>query len=52
MRTGSGATAGTTIWAGRADYRLRLVDWELMIAGKKVRLVNRDEPLFTMAFLI
>jgi benzoate/toluate 1,2-dioxygenase beta subunit len=43
---------GTTIWAGRAEYRLREVDGELRMAAKKVLLVDRDRALFTLAFLI
>jgi 3-phenylpropionate/cinnamic acid dioxygenase small subunit len=43
---------GTTIWAGRAEYRLRRVDGELKLAGKKVSLVDRDRALFTLAFLV
>jgi len=43
---------GTTIWAGRAEYRLRLVDGEPRLAHKKVTLVDRDRALFTLSFLI
>ena len=43
---------GTTLWAGRADYRLRRVDGEIRLAGKKITLVDRDRPLFTLSFLI
>ena len=43
---------GTTIWAGRTDYRLRLVDRSLRMARKKVTLVDRDRALFTLSFLI
>ena len=43
---------GVQIWAGRLTYRLRLVDGELRLAGKQVLLVNRDQPLPTLAFLI
>lgn len=43
---------GVETWAGRITYRLRLVDGELRLAGKQVLLVNRDQPLPTMAFLI
>jgi 3-phenylpropionate/cinnamic acid dioxygenase small subunit len=43
---------GTEIWAGRTTYRLRVVDGELKLVHKKVDLVNADQPLPTMAFLI
>jgi 3-phenylpropionate/cinnamic acid dioxygenase small subunit len=43
---------GTTIWAGRLEYRLRRLDGELKMAGKKVSLVDRDRALFTLAFLV
>jgi benzoate/toluate 1,2-dioxygenase beta subunit len=43
---------GTTLWAGRAEYRLRRVDGEVRMARKKVTLIDRDRPLFTLSFLI
>ncbi len=43
---------GTEIWAGRTTYRLRVVDGEIRLAYKKVLLVNCDQPLPTLAFLI
>ena len=43
---------GVEIWAGRTTYRLRRVDGELRLAAKQVLLVNRDQPLPTLAFLI
>jgi len=43
---------GVQTWAGRVIYRPRLVDGELRLAGKQVLLVNRDQPLPTLAFLI
>jgi benzoate/toluate 1,2-dioxygenase beta subunit len=43
---------GTEIWAGRVTYRLRLADGQLRLAAKTVLLVNRDQPLPTLAFLI
>jgi 3-phenylpropionate/cinnamic acid dioxygenase small subunit len=43
---------GVQTWAGRVTYRLRRVDGELRLAGKQVLLVNRDQPLPTLAFLI
>ena len=45
-------TRGTEIWAGRTTYRLRVVDGEIRLAYKKVLLVNSDQPIPTMAFLI
>jgi 3-phenylpropionate/cinnamic acid dioxygenase small subunit len=41
-----------TLWAGRALYRLRLVDGELRLVRKKVLLVNNAEDVMTLAFLI
>ena len=43
---------GTVIWAGRVEYRLRRVDGEIKLAWKKVTLVDRDQPLYTLSFLI
>ncbi|MBA0126831.1 3-phenylpropionate/cinnamic acid dioxygenase, small subunit [Haloechinothrix alba] len=43
---------GMETWAGRTTYRLRVVDGEVRLAYKKVLLVNRDQPIRTMAFLI
>jgi 3-phenylpropionate/cinnamic acid dioxygenase small subunit len=43
---------GVEIWAGRVTYRLRMVDGALRLAAKHVLLVNRDQPLPTLAFLI
>jgi benzoate/toluate 1,2-dioxygenase beta subunit len=43
---------GVVTWAGRITYRLRWVDGELKLAAKQVLLVNRDQPLPTLAFLI
>ena len=45
-------TRGTTLWAGRAEYRLRRVDGGVRMAWKKVTLIDRDRPLFTLSFLI
>lgn len=45
-------TRGMEVWAGRVTYRLRLVEGEIRLAFKKVSLVNKDQPLSTMAFLI
>lgn len=43
---------GTQLWAGRSEYRLRLTANGLRMAYKKVSLVDRDQPLYTLAFLI
>jgi benzoate/toluate 1,2-dioxygenase subunit beta len=43
---------GTVIWAGRVEYRLRRVDGEIRLSWKKVTLVDRDQPLYTLSFLI
>jgi 3-phenylpropionate/cinnamic acid dioxygenase small subunit len=39
-------------WAGRTTHRLRRVDGELRMSGKKVVLVNAAEPLPNLSFLI
>jgi 3-phenylpropionate/cinnamic acid dioxygenase small subunit len=43
---------GVETWAGRVTYRLRLADGELRLAGQQVLLVNREQALPTLAFLI
>lgn len=43
---------GTTIWAGRSEYRLRRVDGAWRMARKKVMLVDNDRPLPTLGFLV
>ena len=43
---------GITLWAGRAEYRLRREDGDLRMAYKKVLLVDNDRPLNTLAFLV
>ena len=43
---------GTTIWAGRTEYRLRRVDGAWRMARKKVMLVDNDRALSTLAFLV
>jgi benzoate/toluate 1,2-dioxygenase beta subunit len=43
---------GVVTWAGRITYRLRWVDGEMKLAAKQVLLVNREQPLPTLAFLI
>jgi 3-phenylpropionate/cinnamic acid dioxygenase small subunit len=42
----------TSLWAGRVEYRLRRTDDGFRMARKKVVLVDNDQPLHTMAFLI
>lgn len=39
-------------WAGRVTYKIRSVDGELRLVGKTVDLVNADQPLSSMGFLI
>lgn len=39
-------------WAGRIEYRLRREDGQIRLAGKKVVLINNDEPIPTLTFLI
>jgi benzoate/toluate 1,2-dioxygenase subunit beta len=43
---------GKELWAGRYTYRLRLVDGELMMAYKKVALVDNELAIPTLSFLI
>ncbi|NKQ54195.1 aromatic-ring-hydroxylating dioxygenase subunit beta [Amycolatopsis sp. K13G38] len=43
---------GVELWAGRVTYRLRVVAGEIRLAYKKVVLVNSDEAIPTMSFLI
>ena len=43
---------GTTLWGGRAEYRLRPTDGSWRMARKKVMLVDNDRPLSTLAFLV
>ena len=43
---------GVEIWAGRTIYRLRPADGQIRLAGKQVLLVNREQVLPTLAFLI
>lgn len=39
-------------WAGRITYKIRSVGGELRLAGKTVDLVNADQPLSSVGFLI
>lgn len=43
---------GMTIWAGRAEYRLRRGGDGFQMVRKKVVLIDNDRPLNTLAFLI
>jgi 3-phenylpropionate/cinnamic acid dioxygenase small subunit len=43
---------GTRLWAGRSEYRLRATADGLRMAAKKVMLVDNDQPLYTLAFLV
>lgn len=43
---------GTALWGGRSEYRLRRTSDGLRMAAKKVTLVDADQPLYTLAFLI
>jgi benzoate/toluate 1,2-dioxygenase subunit beta len=43
---------GNRLWGGRTTYRLRRDEDGLRLAYKKVVLVNNDQPLPTLGFLI
>lgn len=43
---------GTTFWAGRYEYKLRPTEDGLRMSFKKVVLVDHDQPLYTLGFLI
>lgn len=43
---------GVELWGGRATYHLRRAGRELKLSYKKVVLVNHDQPLPTVGFLI
>jgi 3-phenylpropionate/cinnamic acid dioxygenase small subunit len=43
---------GVTLWAGRSEYRLRRSDEGWRMAGKKVVLVDNDQALYTLSFLV
>lgn len=43
---------GVTLWAGRAEYRLRRSDDGWRMAAKKVLLVDNDRALSTLSFLV
>ncbi len=46
------STEAINIWAGRAEHRLRRSAQGLRMYFKKVVLINGDEPLPSLAFLI
>lgn len=41
-----------TLWAGRTEHTLRVATDRLLMSQKKVVLVNRDDPISNLAFLI
>lgn len=43
---------GIELWSGHTTYRLRVVEGEIRLSYKKVLLVNSEQPLPTLAFLI
>lgn len=45
-------TRGDVLWAARTEYRLRRMDGQLRMARKTVTLVNNQDALYSMAFLI
>lgn len=45
-------TRGDVLWAARTEYRLRRVDGALRMVRKKVSLVNNQDALYSMAFLV
>jgi 3-phenylpropionate/cinnamic acid dioxygenase small subunit len=45
-------TRGDVLCAARTEYRLRRVDGALRMARKKVNLVNNQDALYSMAFLV
>ncbi|GAB4356458.1 MAG: aromatic-ring-hydroxylating dioxygenase subunit beta [Immundisolibacter sp.] len=52
METAVQSTHELRVWAGRTTHRLRRVDGQLRLAYKKVVLVNGDEAIPTLSFLI
>jgi 3-phenylpropionate/cinnamic acid dioxygenase small subunit len=45
-------TRGDVLWAARTEYTLRRVEGRLRMARKTVRLVNNQDALYSMAFLV
>jgi 3-phenylpropionate/cinnamic acid dioxygenase small subunit len=46
------STQDMHMWIGRVEYKLRRVDGELKMAGKKVVLLNAGGAVPALAFLI
>lgn len=46
------STNNQNIWAGRTRYRIRREDGELKLHAKRIILVNGDEPVPSIAFLL
>lgn len=55
MRPGGRLQQGLNVqrtFAGRAEYRLRKVDGEWKISLKKLKLINSDQPIYNLTFII
>ena len=52
LRQAQGRPWGTRLWGGRTTYRFRRDDIGLRLAYKKVVLVDNDQPLPTLGFVI
>lgn len=46
------STRNMNFWGGRILYRLRRMDGHLAMAVKKILLVDADEPIANLAFLV
>lgn len=46
------STRNMNLWGGRAIYRLRREGGELRLCSKKILLVDADEPIANLSFLI
>lgn len=46
------STNNQNIWAGRALHRIRREDGQLKLHSKRILLVNGDEPIASIAFLL
>jgi len=49
---GESRERGTTLWIGHVEYRLRETGDGWRMAGKTVVLIDRDQPLPTLGFLL
>jgi benzoate/toluate 1,2-dioxygenase subunit beta len=49
---GESRSSGLNLLAGRVTYHLRLVSGDIKMSFKKVVLINNDQPLLTISFLI